>query len=119
MEPRTKSNARSGRRSPCCSTESSCSCACPLRALKKWPCREKSPGLADNDKCQEMTPSLARRMTAELLGTAFLVAAVVGSGIMAERLADGNAALVLLANALATGAALLALISAFEPISGA
>ncbi len=66
-----------------------------------------------------MTPSLPRRMTAELLGTGFLVAAVVGSGIMGERLANGNPALALLANTIATGAALVALISAFEPISGA
>ena len=66
-----------------------------------------------------MKASLPRRMTAELLGTAFLVAAVVGSGIMGERLANGNAALALLANTLATGAALVALISAFGPISGA
>jgi glycerol uptake facilitator-like aquaporin len=66
-----------------------------------------------------MTPSLPRRMTAELLGTGFLVAAVVGSGIMGERLANGNVALALLANTIATGAALVALISAFEPISGA
>jgi glycerol uptake facilitator-like aquaporin len=64
-------------------------------------------------------PSLARRMTAEFAGTAFLVAAVVGSGIMAERLAGGNAALALLANTIATGAALVALILAFAPISGA
>jgi glycerol uptake facilitator-like aquaporin len=58
-------------------------------------------------------------MTAEFAGTAFLVAAVVGSGIMAERLAGGNAALALLANTVATGAALVALILAFAPISGA
>jgi glycerol uptake facilitator-like aquaporin len=64
-------------------------------------------------------PSLARRMTAEFAGTAFLVAAVVGSGIMAERLAGGNVALALLANTIATGAALVALILAFAPISGA
>jgi glycerol uptake facilitator-like aquaporin len=66
-----------------------------------------------------MKPSLPRRVTAELLGTGFLVAAVVGSGIMGERLANGNVALALLANTIATGAALIALISAFEPISGA
>jgi glycerol uptake facilitator-like aquaporin len=68
------------------------------------------------------TPSaapLARRVTAEFAGTAFLVAAVVGSGIMAERLAGGNTALALLANTIATGAALVALILAFAPISGA
>jgi glycerol uptake facilitator-like aquaporin len=62
---------------------------------------------------------LGRRMVAEFLATALLLAAVVGSGIMAERLADGNAAVALLANALATGAALVALILAFGPISGA
>ena len=66
-----------------------------------------------------MTPTLARRAAAELLGTAFLLAAVVGSGIMAERLSGGNLALALLANALATGAALYALILAFAPLSGA
>jgi len=64
-------------------------------------------------------PSLARRSICEFLGTGLLVAAVVGSGIMAERLAGGSAALALLANTLATGAALLALILTFAPISGA
>lgn len=59
------------------------------------------------------------RVTAEFLGTAVLVAAVIGSGIMAERLADGNVAIALLANAIATGAALVALILTFGPISGA
>jgi glycerol uptake facilitator-like aquaporin len=63
--------------------------------------------------------TLPRRLTAEFLGTAFLLAAVVGSGIMGERLADGNAAVALLANTLATGAALVALILTFGPISGA
>jgi glycerol uptake facilitator-like aquaporin len=66
-----------------------------------------------------MTSSLARRLTAEFLGTGFLVAAVVGSGIMGERLANGNVALALLANTIATGAALVALILAFGPVSGA
>ena len=66
-----------------------------------------------------MTPSLARRLTAEFLGTGFLVAAVVGSGIMGERLANGSVALALLANTIATGAALVALILTFGPISGA
>jgi len=66
-----------------------------------------------------MRISLARRIAAEFLGTAFLVAAVVGSGIMGERLAGGNVALALLANTIATGAALVALILAFGPISGA
>src|SRR4029078_10912172 len=63
--------------------------------------------------------SLGRRLTAETLGTALLLAAVVGSGIMAERLSGGNVALALLANTIAIGAALLALILTFAPISGA
>ncbi|HSY29146.1 MAG TPA: MIP/aquaporin family protein [Burkholderiaceae bacterium] len=63
--------------------------------------------------------SLTRRLVAEGLGTAFLLAVVVGSGIMAERLAGGNAAIALLANALATGAGLVALILMFGTISGA
>jgi glycerol uptake facilitator-like aquaporin len=66
-----------------------------------------------------MKSNLRARLVAEFLGTAFLVAAVVGSGIMAERLAGGNVALALLANTIATGAALVALIFAFGPISGA
>src|SRR5580704_8826065 len=66
-----------------------------------------------------MKPNLRARIVAEFLGTAFLVAGVVGSGIMAERLAGGNVALALLANTLATGAALVALILTFTPISGA
>jgi glycerol uptake facilitator-like aquaporin len=60
-----------------------------------------------------------RRAFAEALGTALLLAAVVGSGIMGERLAEGNAAIALLANSLATGFALFALIVAFGPRSGA
>ena len=62
---------------------------------------------------------MARRVVAEALGTAFLLAAVVGSGIMGERLAGGNVAIALLANTIATGAALVALILTFGPISGA
>src|ERR1700745_742118 len=62
---------------------------------------------------------LSKRVAAEFVGTAFLVAAVVGSGIMAERLSAGNIALALLANTIATGAALVALILAFGRISGA
>ena len=62
---------------------------------------------------------LSRRMAAEACGTAMLLVAVVGSGIMAERLAGGNVALALLANAVATGGALVALILAFGPVSGA
>ena len=60
-----------------------------------------------------------RALVAEFVGAALLLAAVVGSGIMGERLADGNVAIALLANTLATGAALLALILTFGPISGA
>jgi glycerol uptake facilitator-like aquaporin len=63
--------------------------------------------------------SLSRRLVAEATGTALLLAAVVGSGIMGERLAAGNVAIALLANTLATGAALVALILTFGPISGA
>ena len=63
--------------------------------------------------------SLSRRLVAEGLGTAFLLAVVVGSGIMAERLAGGNVAIALLANTVATGAGLVALILTFGPISGA
>jgi glycerol uptake facilitator-like aquaporin len=62
---------------------------------------------------------MLQRITAEFLGTAFLLAAVVGSGIMGVSLAGGNVAIALLANAIATGAALTALILTFGPISGA
>jgi glycerol uptake facilitator-like aquaporin len=64
-------------------------------------------------------PSLAQRVFAEWLGTAFLLAAVVGSGIMAQRLAGGNIALALLCNTIPTGAILVVLILIFGPISGA
>lgn len=63
--------------------------------------------------------TLAQRATAEAVGTAMLLATVVGSGIMGERLADGNVAIALLANAIATGGGLVALILTFGPISGA
>ena len=68
-----------------------------------------------------MTPGfdLPRRLFAEALGAALLLAIVIGSGIMGERLAGGNVAIALLANTLATGAALVALILTFGPISGA
>jgi glycerol uptake facilitator-like aquaporin len=64
-------------------------------------------------------PSLAQRSVAECLGTAFLLAAIVGSGIMAQKLAGGNNALALLCNTLPTGAILAVLILTFGPISGA
>ncbi len=66
-----------------------------------------------------MKSSLLRRLAAEWIGTAFLVAAVVGSGIMGERLSGGNVALALLVNTIATATALVALILALGPISGA
>lgn len=63
--------------------------------------------------------NLQRRLVAEALGTALLLAVVIGSGIMGERLAAGNEAVALLANTLATGAGLVVLITIFGPISGA
>ena len=63
--------------------------------------------------------NLARRLTAEGLGTALLVAAVIGSGIMAAKLSGGNDALALLCNTLATGAILVVIITIFAPVSGA
>lgn len=63
--------------------------------------------------------TLARRATAEAIGTGLLLATIIGSGIMAERLSAGNVALALLANTIATGAGLVALILTFGPISGA
>lgn len=65
-----------------------------------------------------MKATLPKRAIAEFIGTLFLLAAVVGSGIMGERLAAGNVAIALLANAIATGAALVAIILAIGPISG-
>ena len=64
-------------------------------------------------------PQLLRRTVAEWLGTAFLLAAVVGSGIMAQKLAGGNVALALLCNTIPTGAILVVLILVFGPVSGA
>jgi glycerol uptake facilitator-like aquaporin len=66
-----------------------------------------------------MKPNLTRRFAAEFIGTLLLLAAVVGSGIMAENLSGGNAGLALLANTIAIGAALVALILAFGSVSGA
>ena len=65
------------------------------------------------------TTALPQRVVAETVGTGLLLAAVVGSGIMGERLAGGNVAIALLANTIATGAALVALILTLGPISGA
>jgi glycerol uptake facilitator-like aquaporin len=66
-----------------------------------------------------MKPTFLRRMVSEFVGTLFLLTAVVGSGIMGERLAAGNVAIALLANTFATGAALVAIILALGPVSGA
>jgi glycerol uptake facilitator-like aquaporin len=67
----------------------------------------------------ELPTTLSRKVVAEAVGTALLLATVVGSGIMGERLSSGNVAMALLANTLATGAALVTLILTFGPISGA
>jgi glycerol uptake facilitator-like aquaporin len=77
-----------------------------------------APGVASN-VAPSLAPSLAQRATAECLGTAFLLATVVGSGIMAAKLAGGNGAVALLCNTLPTGAILAVLILAFGPVSGA
>ena len=66
-----------------------------------------------------MHPDIARKLTAEAIGTAFLLATVVGSGIMAETLAGGNVAIALLGNTIPTGAILVVLIIMLAPISGA
>lgn len=66
-----------------------------------------------------MSSELARKLCAEAVGTALLLATVVGSGIMGEKLAGGNVAIALLANTIATGAGLVALILTFGPVSGA
>ncbi len=75
--------------------------------------------VAVEDEATEATTGLPRRLVAEGLGTAFLLAIVVGSGIMGDRLSGGNVAVALLANALATGAGLAVLILVFGPLSGA
>ena len=64
-------------------------------------------------------PRLSQRLVAEALGTAFLLAAIIGSGVMAQRLSGGNQALALLGNTLPTGAILVVLILIFGPVSGA
>lgn len=66
-----------------------------------------------------MKPTMAQRLCAEALGTAFLLAAVIGSGVMAQKLSGGNQALALLGNTLPTGAMLAVLILIFGPVSGA
>ena len=75
--------------------------------------------LAEDEPAEAAAADLPRRLVAEGLGTAFLLAIVVGSGIMGERLSGGNVAIALLANAVATGAGLMVLILVFGPLSGA
>jgi glycerol uptake facilitator-like aquaporin len=72
-----------------------------------------------SDRRRAAAIDLARRAVAEGLGTALLLATVVGSGIMGEKLAGGNVAIAPVANTLATGAGLVALIGALGPVSGA
>lgn len=79
-------------------------------------CRKSATGVSKKSMAQF---NLARRLTAEALGTFFLLVAIVGSGIMAEQMASGNAAVTLLGNTLSTAAALIVLIMLFGPISGA
>ena len=80
----------------------------------------RTPPLAASPDAElDSPPTLGRRTAAEAIGTAFLLAGVVGSGIMGERLAGGNTAVALLANAIATGGILFALIATLAPISGA
>jgi len=90
------------------------------RAAREPSAGEVRPAFAgEADKGYRQAMTLARRLVGEGLGTALLLVAVVGSGIMAERLAGGNNAIALLANSLATGGALVALIVTFAPVSGA
>src|SRR5438094_2427891 len=91
-------------------------CSLDRASRSRAQCRPATEVVVAVTTTQQFT--LARRVTAESVGTALLLAAVVGSGIMGERLAGGSVAVALLANTLATGAALVALILAFGPISG-
>src|SRR6186997_1079816 len=85
----------------------------------RWPSHDDRDGNVAARGFDRMTPTLSRRVAAEGVGTAMLLAAVVGSGIMADRLSGGNQAIALLANTVATGAGLVALILTFGPVSGA
>jgi glycerol uptake facilitator-like aquaporin len=81
--------------------------------------RRTSPAADESAEPRRNAFALGRRLTAEALGTGLLLAVVIGSGIMGERLAGGNVALALLGNTLATGAGLVVLITIFGPVSGA
>src|SRR3954463_4962402 len=106
------------RRSAAWTAHMKCSSNCARRGRKQ---RSLQPPWPDRSFPYHhwMQGSLAKRAAAEFAGTCLLVAAVIGSGIMGERLAGGNVAIALLANTIATGAALVALILTFGPISGA
>src|SRR5262245_58040988 len=92
----------------------------PVEGRARAGARSQPPPVSELETYFDMIVSdRLRPLTAEFVGTALLLAAVVGSGIMGEQLAGGNAAVALLANTLATGAALVALILTFGPISGA
>src|SRR5882762_4842485 len=82
-------------------------------------CQARPPGAPKERHGDRQEVTLARRIAAEFIGTAMLLAVVVGSGIMGERLAGGNLALALLGNSIATGGGLLALILVFGEVSGA
>ena len=86
-------------------------CAAPAQPGRRCPLLLSAGDIA---RC-----SIARRASAEAVGTAFLVAIVIGSGIYAQRLSPGDVGLQLLENSTATGAGLVALILAFGPVSGA
>src|SRR5581483_4558364 len=88
-----------------------------VRAPRDLTARRRAPDQVEGPALVPLT--LGRRAAAEALGTALLLATVVGSGIMGERLCGGNVAVALLANTLATGAGLVALLLTFGPISGA
>ena len=118
--PRSRSSKRHARRIERAFRDAS---ACSIAAsISSFPSpldpRRLGDQRGDREDRPSMKPSLLRRIVAEFLGSALLLAAVVGSGIMAERLAAGNVALALLANSLATGAALIAIILALGSISG-
>src|SRR5437879_9709835 len=105
------------RNQPVCLFTSHLPCRLDRTSRSRAQCRPATEVVVAVTTTQQFT--LARRVTAESVGTALLLAAVVGSGMMGERLAGGNVAVALLANTLATGAALVALILTFGPISGA
>src|SRR6478752_1628298 len=89
----------------------------PTESADRWPLNRNCT-LNRNAHSMNEIP-LTRRLASEAIGSAFLLATVVGSGIMAQRLAGGNVAIALLANTVATGAGLVALILTFGPVSGA